>query len=178
VRVAAIVGSIVGVLGLIGIVSAIIILRRRRRSAENIYTGLPETHRGPLSPKSGSVTTSRNSVVFIGSDRIASSHNNSTSYIPLSRVIDGNSPPSYFSMRRESNLAGSFIFHPLVQQDDELGRWAAENRSLVPYELEQRLRAAQYLPSDDPDEIAESVWQSVHHIGHFEVKRLREIYAR
>ena len=176
-RVAAIVGSIVGVLGLIGIISAIFILRRRRRSTGNGYEGVPGS-RGPLSPEPYSVPITPNPVASIGSDRIASSHNNSTSYIPLSRVIDGNFPPSYFSMRRESNLAGSFIYHPLVQQDDELGRWAAENRSLVPYELEQRLRAAQYLPSDDPDEIAESVWQSVHHIGHFEVKRLREIYAR
>jgi hypothetical protein len=44
--------------------------------------------------------------------------------------------------------------------------------------LEERLRAAQYLPSDDPDGIPPDVWQDNHGVSHFELKRLEEIYAR
>jgi hypothetical protein len=134
--------------------------------------------RGPLFPELGSVPISPNSPAFVGSDRIASSLNNSTSYMPLSRDIDRDFPPSYASMQTEGNLAGLSTLPPVEEQDDELGRWAAENRSSVPYELEQKLRAAQYLPSDNPEEISPDVWRDAHGVGHFELKRLQEIYAR
>jgi hypothetical protein len=190
-RVAAIVGSIVGALGLIGVIAAIIVLRRRRRSIENIGVGASATSRGVLSLEPGSVPIIPNSAGFIGNDRIITGRTNSSSYLPFSPVPAEPAsypredvPPGYIVTPQEGHMAGYSNFLPVssiresVMRDDELGRWAVENRSSVPYELEQSLRAARYLPSDNPDVISPDVWRDTYGVGHFELKRLQEIYAR
>lgn len=64
------------------------------------------------------------------------------------------------------------------EAEDELGRWADEHRVYITPELEQKLRSASYSPWYDPDEIPADVWQRQHGIGHYELRRLRELYAR
>lgn len=61
--------------------------------------------------------------------------------------------------------------------EDEIGRWADENRMYITPELEQKLRAASYFPWDDPDTIPADVWQNRHNIGHYELMRMQELYA-
>lgn len=84
-------------------------------------------------------------------------------------------PPGYADLP----LGASAIRESTIPEtDDEVGRWAAENRSLIPFELEQKLRAASYLPWYNPDEIPADVWENRHGIGYFELKKLRDLYAK
>lgn len=64
-----------------------------------------------------------------------------------------------------------------VETDDELGLWANENRGVISPDLEQRLRDAHYLPSDNPDDISGQEWRDQHRVGYFELKRLQDLYA-
>lgn len=58
----------------------------------------------------------------------------------------------------------------------EIGRFAAMHRGIISYELEEKLRRAGYKPTDDPREMPTEVWLGQYGVGHFELKRLREIY--
>jgi hypothetical protein len=60
--------------------------------------------------------------------------------------------------------------------DDEVGRWAAANRDNISPDLEQKLRNAHYRPMDDPKEIDVNTWKQEYGIGHFELKRIQELY--
>lgn len=62
--------------------------------------------------------------------------------------------------------------------DDEVGRWAAGNRDSISPELEQKLRDAHYRPSDDPREITDNIWSDRYGVGHYELKRIQELYQR
>jgi hypothetical protein len=44
--------------------------------------------------------------------------------------------------------------------------------------LEAKLIKAHYMPEDDPDEVSAQEWQSEYGVGYFELKRLRQLYAR
>lgn len=65
-----------------------------------------------------------------------------------------------------------------VEMGDELGLWANENRTVISPDLEQKLRGAHYLPSDNPDDISAQDWRDQDGVGYFELRRLRELYAR
>lgn len=64
----------------------------------------------------------------------------------------------------------------VVDQDDDLGRYATAHRSIISHGLEDKLRRAKYLPTDDPKEISADVWMSQYGVGRFELKRLQELY--
>jgi hypothetical protein len=194
-RVAAIVGSVVGVLVLLGIFVAIFILRKRRRNSvdtESHNEDVQKTNQDLLSTEPGSPPWTPNSITDVGSEGNTPSHHTSFPYTPF--VIPTTQPmsyareellPGYADARVEGSVTRSPTISPIapiresvIQPDDELGRWAAENRYLVPDKLEKKLRAAQYLPSDNPNEISPDVWRDTHGVGHFELKRLQELYAR
>jgi hypothetical protein len=59
---------------------------------------------------------------------------------------------------------------------DIIGLFAAAQRETISPELESRLRAARYLPTDDPSEISAERWRIDHGVTYFELKRLQEIY--
>ena len=58
-----------------------------------------------------------------------------------------------------------------------LARFADSNRGLISEDLEARLTAAGYLPTDDPDNLSEEEWRIVHNVTKLEVMRLRALYA-
>jgi hypothetical protein len=186
---------VVGGLGLLGIFVAVFILRKRRRNsgdAESYNKAVPKASQDLLSIEPGSPPFTPNSATDVGSEVNASGRQTSLFYAPF--IVPTAHPmsyareellPGYAATQLEGRMTRSPTLSPtpltresMVQQDDELGRWAAENRSLVPDELEKKLRAARYLPSDNPDEISPDVWRETHGVGHFELKRLQEIYAR
>jgi hypothetical protein len=181
---------------LLGIFVAIFILRKRRRNSDDAETynyneTVQKTSQDLLSTEPGSPPLTPNSITDVGSEGNASAHHTSFPYAPF--IIPTTQPtlyareeplPSYAFGRLEGGVTRSPTLSPIpvtresvVQQDDELGRWAAENRSLVPDELEKKLRVAQYLPSDNPNEISPDVWRDTHGVGYFELKRLQELYA-
>jgi hypothetical protein len=98
-------------------------------------------------------------------------------------VVSSISPPAYQTL---TSLYGSGSMEtpyvvPLpgesVQDyDDEIGKYSTSHRDVIPPDLEQRLRIARYLPTDDPNEIPADVWSSQHGVGYFELKRLQELY--
>lgn len=63
-------------------------------------------------------------------------------------------------------------------QDDEIGKFAARHRDVIPSELEGKLRRARYVPTDDPKEIPAAAWASEYGVGFFELKRLQELYDK
>lgn len=62
--------------------------------------------------------------------------------------------------------------------DDPLSDLCTKNRDLIPLELENKLRAAQYLPRDDPNETTPDYWLRTYGVGGFELKRVQEAYDR
>ncbi|KIM26113.1 hypothetical protein M408DRAFT_330708 [Serendipita vermifera MAFF 305830] len=60
----------------------------------------------------------------------------------------------------------------------ELTNWFRANRASITDEMEQRLVAAGYMPSNNPDDLTEEEWETKFGITKFELIRLREIYAR
>lgn len=65
-----------------------------------------------------------------------------------------------------------------VLHEDDLSRYTSQNRHIISPELELKLRKAHYLPEDDPDEVPAQEWQSRYGVGYFELKRLRQLYAK
>ncbi|KAG8831475.1 hypothetical protein FRC17_003094, partial [Serendipita sp. 399] len=61
---------------------------------------------------------------------------------------------------------------------DAISWFASRHRDLITVEIEDRLRRANYRPSDDPREISAEHWKSSYGIDHFELKRLQEAYDR
>lgn len=86
-------------------------------------------------------------------------------------------PPDYRATSPRSVTSGSRSM-TLTGHNDELGIWAEENRDMIAPDLEQKLRDAHYRPSDNPDEIPAQEWRDLHGVGHFELKRIQELYSR
>ncbi|CAG7846606.1 SubName: Full=Uncharacterized protein {ECO:0000313/EMBL:CCA69851.1} [Serendipita indica DSM 11827] len=63
------------------------------------------------------------------------------------------------------------------QVNDIIGQYAQANRVLISPSLEDKLRAASYLPMDNPDEMPLSEWQA-YGVQTFELRRLQEAYDR
>lgn len=58
-----------------------------------------------------------------------------------------------------------------------LAAFADANRDLISEDLELRLSVAGYLPSDDPDNLTEEEWMTVHNVTKLELIRLRSLFA-
>ena len=67
---------------------------------------------------------------------------------------------------------------PALTNETELTRYASKNRNMISPDLEMKLIKAHYMPEDDPDEISAQEWQTEYGVGYFELKRLRQLYAR
>jgi hypothetical protein len=102
---------------------------------------------------------------------------------PPASVISSVSPPAYQTFVSPD---GSRIVHTLhvvsaleedtQDYDDEIGRYSATHRDVIPRDLEEKLRRARYLPTDDPNEIPADIWLNEYGVRYFELKRLRELY--
>lgn len=86
-------------------------------------------------------------------------------------------PPDYRASTPNSIMSGSrSLSTGALLYDDEVGRWAASNRDHISPDLEQKLREAHYRPADDPKEITDKIWNDRYGVGHFELKRIQELY--
>ena len=111
--------------------------------------------------------------------------------------LDDNIPPRYptpsltatsTSMDTESETtpATPSAMHPQPRfttpvpmgslEENDLSRYASQNRHLISPDLEYKLRKAHYMPEDDPDEISVEEWRSEYGVGYFELKRLRQLH--
>lgn len=59
-----------------------------------------------------------------------------------------------------------------------LSAWAAEHRRQIPESFEAKLKAAGYLPYDDPDIMTEDEWLSQWSVSRMELQRLRHLYQQ
>ena len=60
----------------------------------------------------------------------------------------------------------------------DLSKFCAANRDIISPGLENKLRAAHWLPADDPSEIPAEYWRNTYGVEFFELKRVHEAYAR
>ncbi|KIM26122.1 hypothetical protein M408DRAFT_9991 [Serendipita vermifera MAFF 305830] len=58
-----------------------------------------------------------------------------------------------------------------------LAAFANANRELISEDLELRLSVAGYLPSDNPDNLSEEEWMSLHNVTKLELMRLRSLFT-
>jgi hypothetical protein len=59
-----------------------------------------------------------------------------------------------------------------------LADFARANRNLISYDLEAKLAAAGYLPTDDPDNLSEQEWITKYNVTVQELESLRRLYYR
>ncbi|KIM26114.1 hypothetical protein M408DRAFT_9985 [Serendipita vermifera MAFF 305830] len=103
-----------------------------------------------------------------------------TNPVPSTRPT---SPPSMTSTRphdvpplyRASSQSNALYVVPPTSF--ALTTFADANRDLISEDLEGRLSAAGYLPSDDPDNLTEEEWMTLHNVTKLEVMRLRSLFA-
>jgi hypothetical protein len=67
---------------------------------------------------------------------------------------------------------------PVYGNSTVLAAWASTNRNVVSKDMESKLLAAGYMPSDNPDIFSEDEWQTRCGITRLELFRLRKLYAR
>lgn len=198
-RTAAIAGSVAGALVILALIAILVVLRRQRRhqmdGKEGSFDQLvaPDINLEPLSPSSLPYLRPRKSEILpystpssdspaVGSaSRSRTAEEQSRSSInPLDTSVTSpltfDLPPRYDDPPENSVVLA--MRNSALHANNELGRWAAENRSYIPIELELKLRAASYLPWYNPDEIPANVWRDRYGIGHFELRTLQELYAR
>jgi cell division septation protein DedD len=60
----------------------------------------------------------------------------------------------------------------------ELARFAAAHRDVINENLEARLQAAGYLPTDDPNRLTAEEWRVEYGITKLELRRLQDLYSR
>lgn len=60
----------------------------------------------------------------------------------------------------------------------DIRSFCAANRDLVSPALESKLRAAHWIPTDDPSEIPAEHWSTAYGVEFFELKRIQEAYDR
>lgn len=63
-----------------------------------------------------------------------------------------------------------------VHEDRDLAGWAERHRHKISLELQDKLRAACYLPLDDPDRLPVDQWQRLFGVGLFELEILRQLF--
>ena len=123
---------------------------------------------GPAATSSGSgnpdLETSRNSG---GAGRPTSVQSSSFFSTP------SDPPPTYGPgdfLRQDG--APSSLFSP------ELARFASAHRDVINENLEARLQAAGYLPTDDPSRLTAEEWKNEYGITKMELRRLQDLYSR
>jgi hypothetical protein len=84
---------------------------------------------------------------------------------PPASIASSVSPPTYrtFISPDGSRLTHTLLVVPMPREDaqdydDEIRRYSATHRDVNPRELEERLRRARYLPTDNPNEISVDIW--------------------
>ncbi|KIM26128.1 hypothetical protein M408DRAFT_196620 [Serendipita vermifera MAFF 305830] len=93
-----------------------------------------------------------------------------------------------FSSRAESTVQSGYFDPPPIYGSDEriarrpsmspaLVEFARANRTWISEDLQERLTAAGYLPTDDPDNLTEEEWRELG-ITKLELLRLRALFAR
>jgi hypothetical protein len=60
----------------------------------------------------------------------------------------------------------------------ELARFASANRDVIGENLEARLQAAGYLPTDDPSRLTAEEWKNEYGVTKIELRRLQDLYSR
>ena len=62
--------------------------------------------------------------------------------------------------------------------EESISQFCATNRDLISPALEGKLRAARYLPKDNPSEVPAEYWRNAYGVEFFDLKRLQEAYER
>ncbi|KIM23401.1 hypothetical protein M408DRAFT_332393, partial [Serendipita vermifera MAFF 305830] len=62
--------------------------------------------------------------------------------------------------------------------EESISQFCTNNRDLISPVLESKLRAARYLPKDNPSEIPAEYWRDSYGVEFFDLKRLQEAYER
>lgn len=91
-------------------------------------------------------------------------------------VLSAQAPASGSSNGASSDVAAAT--GQMSAHNDPLSQFCVANRDLIAPALEERLRAARYLPKDNPDEISADYWRSAYGVDFFDLKRLKEAYER
>jgi cell division septation protein DedD len=123
----------------------------------------------PAATTSGSGTRGREISPNSGdTPRLTSTHSTS-----LFSSTPSDPPPTYGpeDLLRQDR-APSSLFSP------ELARFAAANRDVINENLEARLQAAGYLPTDDPNRLTAEEWRVEYGITKLELRRLQDLYSR
>lgn len=120
---------------------------------------------------------------------------------PISPSTIGGAPPEYHAGSTNATSTGSPMpVYPDVLRDvgvfggassinsasspseavynDVIGQYAAANRDVINSDLERKLRAARYLPTDNPSDMPAEEWGTRYGVGTFELRRLQELYDR
>jgi hypothetical protein len=61
---------------------------------------------------------------------------------------------------------------------DTLSQFTSANRDVITPNLENKLRQARYVPTDNPSDMSAEEWSSRYGVGTFELRRLQELYDR
>jgi cell division septation protein DedD len=82
-------------------------------------------------------------------------------------------PPTYGpeDLLRQDRVPAS-LFSP------ELAQFASAHRDVINENLEARLQAAGYLPTDDPSRLTAEEWKNEYGITKLELRRLQDLYSR
>ena len=88
-------------------------------------------------------------------------------------VVSTEPPPEY----NTGTSIGSTQSYAVPPVSAALAEFASSNRRLISEDLEARLTAAGYLPTDDPDNLSEEEWRDVHNVTKLELMRIRALYA-
>lgn len=90
----------------------------------------------------------------------------------------GSAPPTYTSPAPYQPFNAPVLAPQPPITDDDIGRYAAAHRDVIPLTLENKLRDACFSPGDNPDDISPETWAARFGVEAFELKRLRQLYAR
>jgi hypothetical protein len=85
-------------------------------------------------------------------------------------------PAPSFSPESVQVASTSATLPPLFSP--ELARFASANRDAINENLEARLLAAGYLPTDDPSDLTPEQWRNEHGVSRLELNRLKDLYTR
>lgn len=83
-------------------------------------------------------------------------------------------PPPYF-MTTSAGARLGLVGHS-SSRPETLEELARRYRPLIPVELEAKLRRANYLPTENPDDIPEEAWLREYGVGPLELARVRRLY--
>jgi hypothetical protein len=165
-----VVGTVVGALAFVALsILAVYCFRRRHKKAKNlapyptVFTEQVD-HEAPQADGLISLT------------RHATQPANPSSIRPNSSISRGlHDPPPIYGV---GDLIGQDSVPLASSFSHELARFAVANRDIINENLEARLQAAGYLPTEDPSQLTPEEWKNEHGITKLELMRLQDLYAR